>query len=79
MTYAFPAWEFAADTHPSKLQLLHNKALRTTGKFPRCTPVQAPYIYDYIRKFCRQQSEIIENHENANFLDIRKCEGRHKI
>jgi hypothetical protein len=40
MTYACPACEFAADTHLLKLQRLQNKVLRTTGKFPRCTPVR---------------------------------------
>jgi hypothetical protein len=24
-----------------------------------------PYIYDYITKSCRQQAEVIQNHENA--------------
>jgi hypothetical protein len=51
MTYAFPAWEFAADAHFLKLQRLQNKMLRITAKFPNCTPVrelrmafQVPYI-----------------------------------
>jgi hypothetical protein len=35
MTYAFFAWEFAADAHLLKLQHLQNEILRTTGKFPR--------------------------------------------
>jgi hypothetical protein len=53
MTYVFPAWKFAADTHLSKLRRLQNKVLSTLGKFPRRTPVremhmafQEPYIYD---------------------------------
>jgi hypothetical protein len=29
MTYAFPAWEFAAEIHPLKLQRLQNRVLRT--------------------------------------------------
>jgi hypothetical protein len=52
MTYACPAWEFAADIPVMKLQCLQNKVLRTIGKFRRCTPVrellmafQVPYIY----------------------------------
>jgi hypothetical protein len=55
MTYACPAWEFAADTHLLKLQSLQNKVLRTIGKLRRRTPVrdlhiafQIPYVYDYI-------------------------------
>jgi hypothetical protein len=54
MTYAYSASEFAADTHLMKLQCLQNKVLRTTGIFPRRTPVREmhmafhlPYVYDY--------------------------------
>jgi hypothetical protein len=39
MTYACPAWEFAADTCLLKLQRLQNKVLRTIGNIPRYTPV----------------------------------------
>jgi hypothetical protein len=39
MTNACPAWEFAADNHLLKLQRLQNKFLRTTGNFPRRTPI----------------------------------------
>jgi hypothetical protein len=53
MTYACPAWVFAADTHLMKLQRLQNKVLRTIGNFPRRTPVldlhlafQIPFVYD---------------------------------
>jgi hypothetical protein len=66
MTYASPAWEFAANTHLLKLQRLQNNVLRTIGNFPRCTPVRElhkafniPYIYDYITELCRQQAEVI--------------------
>jgi predicted protein tyrosine phosphatase len=81
MTYPCPAWEFAADTHLLKLHHLQNKVLCTTGEFPRCTPVrelcmafQVLYTYDYIIKLCRQQAEVIQNHENAYVLNI--GEGR---
>jgi hypothetical protein len=37
MTYASPAWEFAADTHLMKLQRLQNKVLCTIGNVPRRT------------------------------------------
>jgi hypothetical protein len=72
MTYASPAWEFAADNHLLKFQRLQNKVLRTIEHFPRRTPVRdlhmafkLPYyiyiyIYDYIRKLCRQQVEVIQ-------------------
>jgi hypothetical protein len=39
MTYACPAWEFAADILMLKLKRLQNKVHRTTGNFPRRTPV----------------------------------------
>jgi hypothetical protein len=83
MTYACPAWELAADTYILTWQRLQNKVLRTTGKYPRCTAVrelhmafQVPYIYDYITKLCRQQAEVIRNHENANGRSIGKGEAR---
>jgi hypothetical protein len=25
-----------------------------------------PYIYDYIKESCKQQAEVIQNHENEN-------------
>jgi hypothetical protein len=40
MTYASPAWEFAADSYLIKLQLLQNRVLRTIGNFPRRTLVR---------------------------------------
>jgi hypothetical protein len=83
MTYAFPTCEFAADNHLMKLQDLQNKVLRTTGNFPRCTPVhdlhmafELPYIYDYITKLCKQQAEVTQNHENANVHNIGEGEAR---
>jgi hypothetical protein len=85
MTYACPVWEFAVDTHLMKWQRLQNKVFRTIGKFPRPTPVlelhmafHVPYIYDYITKLCRQQTEVIQNHVNANIRDMGKCEARHR-
>jgi hypothetical protein len=27
---------------------------------------QVPYIYNYTRKLCMQQAEVIQNYENAN-------------
>jgi hypothetical protein len=73
MTYACPAWEFAAESHLLKLQRLQNKVFRTIGNFPRRTPVrdmhvafQIPYVYNYITKSCRQQAKVILNHENEN-------------
>jgi hypothetical protein len=85
MTYACPAWEFAAESHLLKLQRLQNKVLRTIGNFPRPTSVrdmhvafQIPYIYDYITKSCRQQAEVIQNHENDNVRYVGQGEAPHR-
>jgi hypothetical protein len=40
MTYAFLAWELAADTYLLKLQLLQNKVLRSIGYCLRRKPVR---------------------------------------
>jgi hypothetical protein len=86
MTYASPAWEIAADTHLMKLQRLQNKVLRTTGKFPRNTPIrdmhislQIPYVYD-ITKLCIQLAQVIPHHENTR-IHVRnngQGEARHR-
>jgi hypothetical protein len=86
MTYACPAWEFAADTQLLKFQHLQDKVLLTMGKSPKCTPVhelhmafQVLCIYDYIIKLCRQQAEAQQNHENAIVHNIRKGEAWQKM
>jgi hypothetical protein len=85
MTYDCPAWELTADTHLLKLQRLQNKILRTTGNVLSCTPVRdlntafnLPYVYDYITKLCRQQAEVIQNHENEHVRSIGQREARHR-
>jgi hypothetical protein len=85
MTYACPAWEFAADTHLLRLQRLQNKVLRTIGNFARRTPVRElhkafniPYTYDYITKLRRQQAKIVQNNGNANVCNIGQGEPRHR-
>jgi hypothetical protein len=85
MTYASPAWEFAADTYLIKLQRLQNKVLRTIGNSSRRTPVREihmafhlPYVYDYMTKLCRQQEEFILNHDNENVRNIGQGEARHR-
>jgi hypothetical protein len=86
MTYACPAWEFAAESHLLKLQRLQNRVLRTIGNHPRSTSVRdlrvafkIPYVYDYITKLCRQQAEVIQNHDNENVRNIGQGEARQKI
>jgi hypothetical protein len=36
-----------------------------------------PYVYDYIT-LCRQQAEVIQNHENENVRYIGQGEARHR-
>jgi hypothetical protein len=85
MTYARPAWEFAADSHLIILQRLQNKVLRTNGNFPRRTSVRdmhfafhLPYVYDYMIKLSRPQAEVILNHDNENVRNIGEGEARHR-
>jgi hypothetical protein len=73
MTYAYSAWEFAAESRLLKLQRLQNKVLRTIDNLPRRTSVrdvheafQIPYVYDYITKSSWQQAEVIQNHDNED-------------
>jgi hypothetical protein len=39
---------------------------------------QIPYVYDYIKKSCRQQAEVIQNHENENVRYIGQGEAPHR-
>jgi hypothetical protein len=59
--------------------------LRTIGNFLRCAPVRSLYsafnllcVYDYVTKLCRQQTEVIQNHENENVRIIGQGEARHR-
>jgi hypothetical protein len=85
MTYASPAWEFAADSHLLKLLRLQIGVLRTFGNVPRCTPARAlylafqiPYVYDYITSTCRKLAEVIQNHDNENVRKIGKNEAQRR-
>jgi hypothetical protein len=82
MTYACPAWEFAAEYHLLKLKRLQNKVHRTIGNFPKRTSVRdmhkafhMPYVY-YITKSCRQQAEVIQNHENVRYTGQGEAQHR---
>jgi hypothetical protein len=35
-------------------------------------------VYDYKRKLCREQAEVIQSHENANVRNIGEDENRHR-
>jgi hypothetical protein len=85
MTYAYPTWEYAVDTHLLKLQCLQNKVFRAIGNLDRCTPVckllvafKIPYVYDCITKLCRTQAEVIQTHVNPNVSGIQQGEARHR-
>jgi hypothetical protein len=85
MNYAYPAWELAADTYLLRMQALQNKVLHTTGNFPRCTSVRdlhtvfnILHVYDYITKLCRQQTQVIQNHENEHFRGKGQGEARER-
>jgi hypothetical protein len=84
MTYACPTWELVTNTYLLKLQRLQNKVLHTIGNFPRCTLVcdlytsfNLLYVYDYIRKLCRKQAEVVQNRENEHVHITRHGEARH--
>jgi hypothetical protein len=58
---------------------------RTIGNFPRRTPVcelhtafNIPYVYDFITTLCRQQAEVMLNHNNENVRNIGQGEARHR-
>jgi hypothetical protein len=85
MTYACPAWEFAADTHLIKLQCLQNKIICTIGKFSRNATIrdmhisfQIPYVYDFITKLCKQQAKVIQHHKNIHVRNIGQGKVRHR-
>jgi hypothetical protein len=64
---------------------VEEQVLCTIGNFPKRTSVRdmhkafhMPYVYDYITKSCRQQAEVIQNHENENVRYIGQGEARHR-
>jgi hypothetical protein len=68
-----------------KLQRLQNRVLRNMGNYPRRTPTRdlhmafkIPYVYDFITKLCRQQAEVIQNHDNENVRNIGQGEAQHR-
>jgi hypothetical protein len=85
MTYSCPAWELAADIYLLKLWRLQNKVFCTIENFPKRTSAHDlhtafnfPYVYDYTTKLCRQQAEVIQNHENEHVCTIGQGEARHR-
>jgi hypothetical protein len=39
---------------------------------------QMPFVYDYITTLCRQQAEVIQNHDNDNVRTIGQGEAHHR-
>jgi hypothetical protein len=85
MTCDCSAWELAAYTYLLKFQRLQNKVLRTIGNFPRYTtvrdlhtPLNLPYVYVNITQLCRQQTEVMQSHENEHVRGIGQGEARLK-
>jgi hypothetical protein len=44
ISYAYPPWEFAADSHLLKSQRLLDKVIRIAGKFPRRSPTRELHV-----------------------------------
>jgi hypothetical protein len=42
------------------------------------TAFNLPYVYDYTTKLCRQQAEVIKNHENEYVRTIGQGEAKHR-
>jgi hypothetical protein len=40
--------------------------------------LKIPHVYDYITKLCRQQAEVIQNHDNNNVRNIGQGKARHR-
>jgi hypothetical protein len=70
---------------PIEISETANKVLRTIGNFPKRTSVRdmhtafhMPYVYHYITKSCRQQAEVVQNHENENVRYVGQDEAQHR-
>jgi hypothetical protein len=86
MTCASHAWEVVAGALLLKLQHFAKQGSPHHCQFSKAhTPARElhkafgiPYIYDYLTKSCRQQAEVIQNHENANVRNIGQGEAQHR-
>jgi hypothetical protein len=86
MTYACSAWELEANTYLFKFAAPAKQDYSLHWKFsevhsgPRFVHgSNLPYVYDYVTKFCRQQEEVIRNHENQHVRSIGQGVARHQI
>jgi hypothetical protein len=80
------AWATAKSTSSTatNMQAMHMEKMFSMLSVPRLynySPFAAfniPYVYDYITKLCRQQAEVILNHDNENVRNIGQGEARHR-
>jgi hypothetical protein len=86
MTYACPAWEFAADSHLLKLQRLQNKVFRTIGNFPMCTPIHELHmafkllcIYEYIKNYAGNKQKSYKIMKMQMFATLDKASPTQEI
>jgi hypothetical protein len=86
ITYASPAWGICGRQPFNKIAAPAKQSSPHIGNFPRGTPVcdlhmafKSPYVYDYITKLCKQQAEVIKNHDNENVRIIGHGEARHRM
>jgi hypothetical protein len=77
MVYACPTWEYVADTHLLKPQLLQNRVLSAVASVDRCTLVCRMHMaykssYSYIRELCRKQAELFQNYLIQMYMQLDK-------
>jgi hypothetical protein len=84
MIYAYPTWEFAAETHMMNCSTCEID-LHTVGDLHRHTPVhelhvafKIPYMYDYIIELCRRQAEAMQNHRTPNVCTTGQGDAIHR-
>jgi hypothetical protein len=81
----WPRLHISADNHLRKLQHLRKKGFINVGNFPRGTTAcdlriisKLLWVYDDVRKLCRQQAEVNLNHENSNYRNNGQGEARYR-
>jgi hypothetical protein len=74
-----------ADAYPLNPQHQQNRVLHAIGDLDRNTLVcethmalKIPYMYSYLTKLCRKQTEVIQNHLNSNVHAIGQVEAMHR-
>jgi hypothetical protein len=85
MTYACPAWGFAADTHLSNVQRPAKQGAPHYGNFSRHTPTRKghvafkiSYVHGFFTKLRRRRAEDTQKHDNKNiFVTLDKAKPQH--